>query len=435
MPRPKGSKETQPRKNSPSEAEAIQRLTEMGMRPLEAFPGNTEMLWRYACIECGREQQRPLKKWRTFGCKVCAKKIPKERIEAALAASLLKLNGVHTSAHAVPVKCERCDVAYELDVYQYLDGKRIAQCRNCQSRKPSTEEMLSRVKDAGFRPVEGLPERINDLHPFQCLTCDRIQQRSINSFSVGKRCRYCAGALVDPADALALFEEKGLRPLVPYPGSARIGWLSECLVCGEKPSPAYTSLVIGQSAGCGYCSGRAVNPESALRIMEENGFDPIGPYPGSQVPWKSTCRTCGNTPSPTYSGVNNGARCIYCFPGGVDYKLPGHLYLISNLDLDAYKFGIQTFNSSRLSQHVKNGWDVQRVFLFETGRTAHTVEQKLKRWIRGELGIGEGVAKSDMPVGGWTETLPIDSLSIKELVSKVEKICEEEGIEITAQDS
>ena len=419
MGRAKGSKETKPRKNSPSEAEALRRLEVMNMRPLEPYPGNTELLWRYACKECGREQQRPLKKWKGFGCKVCAKKVPRERIEAALSSSLLELDGVHSSAHRVPVKCSRCLKTFELDIFQYLEGTRVAPCRNCQAREPSRKEILSRVERAGFRATQGLPKRVAELFPFECATCGRVQLRSINSFDAGKRCKYCAGAYVDPEDAYRLFRSKGLRPLVPYPGGARARWLSECEVCGEQPSPSYTSLAIGQSSGCGFCSGKEVNPTSATKVMRENGFEPLVPYPGSLKPWKSKCLTCGKTPTPSYSSVKDGKRCIFCFPGGIDFNLPGHLYLITNVELEAHKFGIQTFNSPRLASHVRRGWDLQFLFLFQNGEEAHAVEQQVKRWIREDLGIARGAEKSDMPVGGHTETLPMEAIEIAEIAKQV----------------
>lgn len=389
------------------------------MRPLEPYPGNAAQLWRYACEECGREQHRPLRKWKTFACKVCVKKVSEERIMAALAPSLLELDGVYESAHRIPVKCSRCTASFVLDIFQYLGGKRVAPCRTCQSPTPPEKEILSRIEKAGFRETEGLPRRTSELFPFECVTCGRVQQRSINSFTSGKGCKYCTGKYVDPKDAYELFRSKGLRPLVPYPGNAHASWLCECEVCGEQPSPAYTSLVIGQSAGCSFCSGREVNPKTAERFMRDNGFEPTVPYPGSMKPWKSKCQTCGKTPSPQYSSVKSGKRCIYCFPGGVDFNLPGHLYLISNVELEAHKFGIQTFNSPRLATHVRRGWEIQYLFLFKTGSEAHTVEQRIKKWIREDLGIKGGVRKSDMPVGGYTETLPLEAFDIREIARKV----------------
>lgn len=421
----KGSKETKPRKNSPSEEEALRRLAAMGMTPLEPYPGNAEQLWRYACIECGREQRRPLKKWRSFGCKVCAKKVPRQRIEAALSTSLLELNGAYTTAHRIPVRCSRCSENYELDIWQYLDGRRVAACRNCQSRIPSKAEILARVEKVGFKATQGLPNTVAELFAFECATCGRLQHRSINSFDRGKRCKYCTGAYVDPDEAYRLFRSKGLLPLVPYPGGAQARWLCECEVCGEQPSPSYTSLFTGHSAGCSFCSGKEVNPKSAERLMRENGFEPLVPYPGSLKPWKSKCLTCGKIPSPMYASVGDGKRCNYCFPGGVDFNLPGHLYLITNVELEAHKFGIQTFNSPRLASHVKRGWDLQFLYLFETGEEAHTVEQLIKKWIREDLGIGQGVKKSDMPVGGYTETIPMEAFDIAEIGKKVLKFASE----------
>lgn len=430
MPAPKGSRETKPRKNSPSEQEALRRLDEMNMTPLEPYPGNTEMLWRYACKECGREQQRPLKKWRGFGCKVCAKKISRERVEAALTPSLLELDGVYSTAHRIPVKCSRCAERYELDIWQYLDGNRVAPCRNCQSRTPSEEEILARIEKVGFKATQGLPKLVAELFPFECATCGRIQQRTINSFDAGKGCKYCAGSYIDPEDAYRLFRSKKLKPLVPYPGGAHARWLCECEVCGEQPSPSYTSLVIGQSSGCSFCSGKAVNPKSAEQLMRDNGLEPLEPYPGSLKPWRAKCVTCGKEPTPSYSSVKDGKRCVYCFPGGIDFNLPGHLYLITNVELEAHKFGIQSFNSPRLASHQKRGWDLQYLFLFENGKEAHTVEQRIKKWVREELRIGKGVAKSNMPVGGHTETLPMESMEIGEIAKQVRLFSAEESFRI-----
>ncbi len=417
MPRKKGP-ENGPRNSSPSEEEALRRLDLKGMRALEPYPGKATLSWRFACKTCGAEKCRPLLKWQTFGCKGCTKRLPIQEVERVLATGSLRLNGDFTTATAVPVICSVCGESFSANVSAFK-SRGAAPCKYCSGARLSTRDILDRLSLSNFECVGELPRRATQPFHARCQDCGHISKKTINSISVGKGCIRCApNRPVDESEALALFRSRNLKPLGPFPGANK-GWLSLCLICGEEPAPHFTSLAMFPERKCEYCSGKAVNPSRAERVMREAKLAPLEPYPGSLLPWRCECLTCGNRPSPSYSSVKDGKRCIYCFPGGVDYKLPGLLYLISHEDFEAGKVGIQTYSSKRLQKHIKNGWSISQLWLGPTGRAVHSIEQEVKSKLRLEFGAESTLATGDMPAGGHTETFLLSEVSLRSVNSAV----------------
>ena len=419
MPRKKGP-ETKPRKNSPSEAEALRRLTERKMYPLEPYPGNTEMLWRIACLTCGNPRTKKLRDWKKFGCRGCGRRTPEVEVERILSNGPLKINGTYTRTHAVPVKCEVCNEEFIANVSAFKNRKN-APCRYCVGIILSPLERLRRIEESKFELVGDAPKTTTEHFTARCKVCKKTSQKTLSYINSGKGCIHCApNTPVTHGEALELFLSRGLRPLGSFPG-ANHGWLSLCLVCGEEPAPHYTSLVMFADRKCEYCSGKAVNPVNAEKLMRQSKFEPLEPYPGSLMPWRCRCMVCGRQPTPTYTGVKSGNRCGYCFPGGVDYTLPGILYLIQNLELGAGKIGIQTYNSKRLRTHQSNGWMIQNLWIARTGEQAHAAEQSVKAKLRHELRARTILPAETMPVGGHTETFLLTEVSTDSVRAAMEQ--------------
>lgn len=410
MPRKKGP-ESKPRKNSPSEAEALRRLSERNMYPLEPYPGNAEMFWRIACASCGSSRRRPLRKWKSFGCRGCNRRTPLSEVERILGKGPLEVVGSYTQIHSVPVKCSVCAEEFNADVGAFK-SRQSAPCRYCVGILLSPTEINRRIEQSNFEVVGRQPERATVHFTARCKVCQKTSSKTISYISSGKGCVHCApNAPVSKAEAFELFLSRDLRPKGPFPGANR-GWLSLCLVCGEEPAPHYTSLVMFEDRSCEFCSGKAVNPRKAEQLMRKSKFEPLEPYPGSLNPWRCRCTVCGNEPTPSYTTVKGGGRCGFCFPGGVDYKLPGILYLIQKSEVAAGKVGIQTYNSNRLRTHRKNGWTIQNLWIAETGEQVHAAEKSVKSKLRFDLGASTILPAEEMPVGGHTETFMLEEVSL-----------------------
>ncbi|MFF4652569.1 hypothetical protein [Streptomyces sp. NPDC001380] len=49
-----------------------------------------------------------------------------------------------------------------------------------------------------------------------------------------------------------------------------------------------------------------MDPEAAADLMREAGLEPLGPYPGTDAPWRCRCTMCGTEGSPTHGSVKRG---------------------------------------------------------------------------------------------------------------------------------
>jgi recombinational DNA repair protein (RecF pathway) len=58
---------------------------------------------------------------------------------------------------------------------------------------------------------------------------------------------------------------------------------------------------------------RRITEAEARDKITSAGFQPLEPFPGSQVPWRLRCMTCGQESSPRFSNlVNRGSKCRFC---------------------------------------------------------------------------------------------------------------------------
>ena len=107
----------------------------------------------------------------------------------------------------------------------------------------------------------------------------------------------------------------GLEPLEPYPGS-KLPWRSRCVTCDRMSNPRYSNVLQGSS--CGWCTGHRVDPDEARAVMIAAGLKPQIPYPGSSVPWSCRCAVCERLVEPRYNEIRNGGGCAYCSRRRVD---------------------------------------------------------------------------------------------------------------------
>jgi hypothetical protein len=72
--------------------------------------------------------------------------------------------------------------------------------------------------------------------------------------------------------------------------------------------------------------------------------------------------------------------------------------------------------------HKKHGWDTYKTKNFAKLRNAYLVEQKIIKWLRLEVGLPIYLSDSQMPQGGWTETVDASEIDLPTIWAKVEKL-------------
>jgi hypothetical protein len=92
---------------------------------------------------------------------------------------------------------------------------------------------------------------------------------------------------------------------------------------------------------------------------------------------------------------------------------PATLYLIEQLELGASKIGIAESSSDRIDLHIRHGWRVVKVWQFKTGELAGVAENAVLDFFRNELKLPPFLGPSDMPQGGYTETVSSSGITLE----------------------
>ena len=172
-------------------------------------------------------------------------------------------------------------------------------------------EAIRVMKAAGLLPLEPYVS-VNAPWLSKCQKCGRDVSPRLGSIKRGSAgCAYCSGRKVDPDEAVAVMQNAGLEPQSPYPGND-VPWKCKCKKCGRETFPRYHH-VKGRGGGCKYCSGHVVTTEDALKDLDEKGLIPLVDFPGASKPWKSQCKSCGKQNSPRLADLRMGhSGCKRC---------------------------------------------------------------------------------------------------------------------------
>jgi hypothetical protein len=216
--------------------------------------------------------------------------------------------------------------------------------------------------------------------------------------------------------ARKLLLDAGAKPTQPFPG-IYLKWESQCMVCFRHIKPTLANVRAGHSP-CVYCSGKRVDKKTAFEFAITRGLKPLVGYPGATKRWKVKCLKCERNSTVSWVTLQlkkKNAGCSSCTEFGFKSLEPAYLYLISHPDLNAHKVGIGNTNAKRIEKHLKNGWQIHRVYMFKKGSVAHQIEQSTIDWLRNIKGLGPAYRSGD----GWTETVPANQISVHALNKKV----------------
>ena len=139
-------------------------------------------------------------------------------------------------------------------------------------------------------------------------------------------------------------QQKGFFPLIPFPGT-NSPWKSRCKTCEKTTSPTYWSVAKG--TGCKFCSRRAVDPKKAIASMKKRGFTVLQPFPGATKKWKVECNDCRRKVETTFHSLGTKTRCPYCQR--------------SKLDLDEISKTLQKLHLKSLESYpgARKPWKLQ----------------------------------------------------------------------------
>jgi hypothetical protein len=94
--------------------------------------------------------------------------------------------------------------------------------------------------------------------------------------------------------------------------------------------------------------------------------------------------------------------------------------------LQSHKVGIggskRSRNRDRVIEHQKFGWSLYSRKDFETADDAFQVEQKVLNWLRQEKKLGAFLSESEMPQGGYSETVDATEIDLPTIWAKVEQL-------------
>jgi hypothetical protein len=395
------------------------------LTPQVEFPGSDKP-WICICNKCKREVAPRYSSIKAGqgGCIWCVgKKVdPIVAVQTLLALEIQPLEPFKTSHSKWKSRCLRCgkEVSPSYHDIKYGSGG----CKYCAPNFVNLQRINEVVKKAGLEPQEKYPGS-RASWKVKHSGCGRVFKVKYASIRKGSSCRYCAGVAVISKEAVTQMKNLGLIPLVTYPG-AKKPWKCRCLVCTRIVYPTYGSSS-SRSSGCIYCSGHKVDIKDAKKLMLKNGLSPLEPYPGAAKKWKCKCETCKRVVTPMYTSVQRGqGGCRFCADWGIDYGASGYIYLMTHQELSAHKIGIgnaiRNRGRSRIAQHEKKGWKLFKQLDFDVTDDAYLLEQRVLEWLRQVKKLGVYLSESEMPQGGFSETVDATEIGLTTIWAKIEEL-------------
>jgi hypothetical protein len=177
--------------------------------------------------------------------------------------------------------------------------------------KHTEEKARAIMADSDFEPIAIYPGSVKPWKS-KCLRCGEVVKPRLNAVKAGRRqCGYCSKSRVQEVKAQKVLEKAGATPIVLFPGANK-PWESKCNLCERIIYPTYANIRNNHRA-CAYCSGKKIDPNSAIDFMELNNLKPLEEFKSSRSKWKCICRICESIVFPAYGDVKqNKGGCLKC---------------------------------------------------------------------------------------------------------------------------
>ncbi len=405
-------------KGGVTEKEALATLKESKVKPLVAYPGYKKP-WKSQCLVCKKIiSPRIVKVVETKkACNYCNRRTvdPKDAEAIAKKAGAKPLVP-YPGARQWKCECLKCGKV----IYPTLRRMRNGQnpCGWCARKRIHPTEAKEAFLAVGLKPIGKYPG-VNAPWDATCLNCGERVSRKLSRIQDGRyACSYCAGRKLMDSQAKSIMVKAGVIPLEPFNGIYS-NWLCKCSVCLREISPRLSNVRGGHSP-CIYCSDKKFDANAAREFAISRGLVPINKYPGALAKWKVRCTKCGRVDTTTWTRLQLKAKdagCSSCTVFGFKPLQPAYLYLITHQKKKAHKIGIGNVGARRIEKHLRNGWIIYKVRVFDKGHDAHATEQAIINWLREERMIGPAYRSGD----GWTETMPSNQISLATVWSLVVK--------------
>lgn len=419
-------------RNNPVEAEQL--MLNSGFRPLEPYRG-VSYPWKSECLKCNRTvtpSYANVKKGSHCAYCVGARVDISEALNLLEQRNLKPLEPFKTVMSKWKCECLICgdQVSPSLNSLKRGQGgcKRCGYLRSGESSRLNETKAISIMREAGVEPLEPYKSS-KTAWKSKCMKCSREVSPRLSSLVQGHgACVYCAGMKADFPEIEATMLKNRLKPLEPYK-SAKTRWKCECLKCGDLVFPQYNSLQQGQG-GCKKCAAsenalNALLPEKeVVSIMLSRGFQPLVPYPGGVLKWKSQCLQCNNIFYPNFFNVRSGSGCPTCSKSSYDPNKEGYLYFIEHNEWDMYQIGITNHPDDRLKTHKKLGWSLLEIRGPIDGHLAQELETAILRMLRingADLSNEKIAGKFTGYSEAWSKPTYVAS-SIKNLISDADEM-------------
>jgi hypothetical protein len=176
--------------------------------------------------------------------------------------------------------------------------------------------------------------------------------------------------------------------------------------CGHEGYVIPGNVLRGK--GCLEChiESTRITKEDINRRLLSRGLEISGEYIDSGTKTEFTCQNGHKWQVIAKGVVNDGTGCPECAEhGGYKCHLPGWVYIIKFANF--IKYGITNNPDRRMMDHKRTGGNFEIILLkkYEDGTIPPLMESSIKNTHGGKF-----VTKETMS-NGWTETLPLSSLT------------------------
>jgi formylmethanofuran dehydrogenase subunit E len=418
-----------------SQEEADKAFRDADFTPLEPYTGSSDKR-KAKCEVCGSicfVAYASVRRGRR-GCKTCKAELMRKArlmdvdvVDAVfVAAGMEPLEPYKGANVARKCRCLKCGTIGSPRYGSLQSGK--GGCRPCGYEIVRTK---LRSQKTNLAAIDAVFERANvtPLEPWvnantprlsRCNVCgNEARIRYGNLWSGQGGCRPCAAkarglAQRNPDEVVdAVFRDHNLEPLEPYPGTD-VKRRCRCLDCGATVETMYKEIAAGKRSGCRFCGyaklGKSMMlPEQLVdALFAAKGLEPLEPYAGASVPRRCRCTKCDREVSPQYASLKQGqGGCKFCAPVGLQRAAPGILYLMRHEAFCALKIGVSSTEArrNRIKAHEDSGWELVRSWDLADAALAETVETVMLSHWRKTLGAPPALLPSDMPQGGYSETV------------------------------
>lgn len=421
---------------------AVQKMLEQGWKPLEEYKSALTP-WKSECVKCGhRGKPRFANVQRGSGCTKCknAEKIDPKKLTEEQAVQIMLDAGLKPLVPYVNTKtqwdslCLKCQKVTSPTLGNVKKTK-IA-CAFCSGLKVDPKDAIQVMKGANLIPLEDFPNATTKWM-CKCGKCGKIvfpvythiKQGQGGCVSCGREAtakshRFTHEMTVDT------MKQADLEPLEEYK-SSDAPWKCKCLKCDRVVFPSFSNVSKGHE-GCAFCSGNAVHPDDALKIMLESGYEPLEPYPAhNKTKWKSRHIQCGTIVFPYYNTIQNRkSGCSVCAEYGLKLENPAYVYIMFHDAFNSIKVGISNNDArpNRIKSHASDGWQLFKKIDLPNGAIATDIEAKTFNWIRRELGLGVHLSKEMMKHHGYSETVDGNEITVLQIERYIQEIISDLGI-------